>query len=100
MNNMFNQIQNSQLRYGLNFQSFFCQFGLDSVSGQRILPVEMAVSLWQLVFSQVGWYFHEGDENRHFEDRKQETPGFPPLSQPHTIRYGVHIMNFIIVLSI
>ena len=23
MNNMFNQIQNSQLRYGLNFQSFF-----------------------------------------------------------------------------
>ena len=35
------------------------QFGLDSASGQRILPVEMAVSLWQLVFSQVFsiWYF-------------------------------------------
>ena len=34
------------------------QFGLDSASGQRILPVEMAVSLWQLVFSQVFgiWY--------------------------------------------
>ena len=97
--NMLNQIQSSQLRYGLNFQiRFFCQFGLDSVSGQRILPVEMAVSLWQLVFSQVGWYFHEGDEKHHFEERKvkQETPGFPP----HTICYVVHIMNFMIVLSI
>ena len=28
------------------------QFGLDRTSGQRILPVEMAVSLWLLVFSQ------------------------------------------------
>ena len=28
------------------------QFGLDTSSGQRILPVEMAVSLWLLVFSQ------------------------------------------------
>jgi len=31
---------------------FTYRFGLDSASGQRILPVEMAVSLWQLVFSQ------------------------------------------------
>ena len=28
------------------------QFGLDSSNGQRILPIEMAVSLWLLVFSQ------------------------------------------------
>jgi len=31
---------------------FTYKFGLDSSSGQRILPVEMAVSLWLLVFSQ------------------------------------------------
>jgi len=31
---------------------FTYRFGLDSANGQRILPVEMAVSLWQLVFSQ------------------------------------------------
>jgi len=31
---------------------FTYKFGLDSASGQRLLPVEMAVSLWQLVFSQ------------------------------------------------
>ena len=35
------------------FQKYLFQFGLDSANGQRILPVEMAVSLWQLVFSQV-----------------------------------------------
>jgi len=31
---------------------FAYKFGLDCSSGQRILPVEMAVSLWLLVFSQ------------------------------------------------
>jgi len=31
---------------------FTYKFGLDRSSGQRILPVEMAVSLWLLVFSQ------------------------------------------------
>jgi len=31
---------------------FTFKFGLDSTSGQRILPIEMAVSLWLLVFSQ------------------------------------------------
>jgi len=31
---------------------FTYKFGLDRTSGQRILPVEMAVSLWLLVFSQ------------------------------------------------
>lgn len=31
---------------------FTFKFGLDSSSGQRILPVDMAVSLWMLVFSQ------------------------------------------------
>jgi len=31
---------------------FTFKFGLDSSSGQRILPVDMAVSLWALVFSQ------------------------------------------------
>ena len=33
-------------------QNILLQFGLDSSSGQRILPIEMAVSLWLLVFSQ------------------------------------------------
>jgi hypothetical protein len=28
------------------------QFGLDVSTGQRILPMEMAVNLWLLVFSQ------------------------------------------------
>ena len=28
------------------------KFGLDSVSGQRTLPTDMAISLWRLVFSQ------------------------------------------------
>jgi len=31
---------------------FTYKFGLDNSSGQRILPIEMAVSLWLLVFSQ------------------------------------------------
>jgi len=31
---------------------FTYKFGLDCSSGQRILPIEMAVSLWLLVFSQ------------------------------------------------
>lgn len=31
---------------------FTFKFGLDSSNGQRILPIEMAVSLWLLVFSQ------------------------------------------------
>lgn len=31
---------------------FTYKFGLDPASGQRILPTEMAVSLWQLIFSQ------------------------------------------------
>jgi len=31
---------------------FTYKFGLDSENGQRILPIDMAVSLWQLVFSQ------------------------------------------------
>jgi DCN1-like protein 3 len=31
---------------------FTFKFGLDTLSGQRILPVDMAVSLWALVFSQ------------------------------------------------
>lgn len=31
---------------------FTYKFGLDTSSGQRILPVDMAVSLWQLVYSQ------------------------------------------------
>lgn len=31
---------------------FTYKFGLDSANGQRILPVDMAVSLWVLVFSQ------------------------------------------------
>jgi len=31
---------------------FTYKFGLDASTGQRILPVEMAVSLWQLVYSQ------------------------------------------------
>ena len=45
--------------YKVNLECFFTicnllyfQFGLDSSSGQRILPIEMAVSLWLLVFSQ------------------------------------------------
>ena len=33
-------------------ENILFQFGLDSSSGQRILPIEMAVSLWLLVFSQ------------------------------------------------
>ena len=36
-----------------SLKKYLFQFGLDSANGQRILPVEMAVSLWQLVFSQV-----------------------------------------------
>jgi len=35
-----------------NLYRFTFKFGLDSSSGQRILPVDMAVSLWALVFSQ------------------------------------------------
>lgn len=31
---------------------FTYKFGLDSASGQRILPVDMAISLWLLVYSQ------------------------------------------------
>ncbi|XP_071443247.1 DCN1-like protein 3 isoform X2 [Hetaerina americana] len=31
---------------------FTFRFGLDTESGQRILPLEMAIDLWQLVFSQ------------------------------------------------
>ena len=43
------------------FEKYLFQFGLDSANGQRILPVEMAVSLWQLVFSQVSSP-HEADQ--------------------------------------
>lgn len=31
---------------------FAFRFGLDTELGQRILPVEMATSLWRVVFSQ------------------------------------------------
>ena len=37
---------------GCKSNTLFDQFGLDGSSGQRILPIEMAVSLWLLVFSQ------------------------------------------------
>ena len=37
---------------GCKSNTLFYQFGLDGSSGQRILPIEMAVSLWLLVFSQ------------------------------------------------
>ena len=35
-----------------NLYQFTFGFGLDHGSGQRVLPVEMAVPLWELVFSQ------------------------------------------------
>lgn len=35
-----------------DFYRFTFKFGLDSEIGQRILPTDMAISLWKLVFSQ------------------------------------------------
>lgn len=47
---LISEVQNKQ-----NFKEFYkwtYKFGLDHESGQRTLPVDMAVSLWKLVFSQ------------------------------------------------
>jgi len=54
---------------------FTHKFGLDSVNGQRILAIDMAVSLWQLVFSQqeppilARWL--------HFLEKHPEVRGIP-----------------------
>jgi DCN1-like protein 3 len=44
------EVQNKQTFKDLYRWTY--KFGLDSDTGQRTLPVEMAISLWQLVFSQ------------------------------------------------